>query len=289
MNTPLVSVICLCHNQRAFVEAAIKSALTQTYRNVELIVVDDASTDGSKEEIQKILSGESIQFINIEKNVGNCAAFNLGYRKSKGTYLIDLAADDVLLPKRIEEGVNDFINAPSGAGVHFSDAFIINEKGAVINTHYPRNADGKLKAEIPKGDIYRNLIRKYFICPPTMMFKRSVLDELNGYDESLVYEDFDFWIRSSRRFEYLFNPAPLVKRRIVKNSDSHVQFSLRTKHAFSTYKICRKIYELNANKEEDKALIRRCRYEIKQCAKTINLSLIPKYLNLMRLASGRTF
>ncbi|MEQ8471926.1 MAG: glycosyltransferase [Marinoscillum sp.] len=289
MKTPLVSVICLCHNQKNFVEAAIRSVFAQTYQNIELIVVDDASTDGSKEEIKKILKDEPVQFIDIEKNIGNCAAFNQGYRASKGAYIIDLAADDLLLPKRIEEGVNDFSNAKNQAGIHFSDAFVINEKGDILSTHYPRNPEGKLKAEIPQGDIYINLIRKYFICPPTMMFKREVLNALNGYDESLLYEDFDFWIRSSRQFEYIFNGAPLVKRRIVKHSDSHVQFSIRTKHAFSTFKICQKIFELNQSKEEDKALIRRCRYEIKQCAKTINLSLIPKYLHLMRMAGRRIF
>ncbi len=278
---PLVSIICLCYNQKAFVGPAIRSALAQTYQNLEIIVVDDGSTDGSKEEISAIIKDTSIQFIDLPKNIGNCAAFNVGYRDSQGEYLIDLAADDLLLPTRVELGINDFTNGPAQAGVHFSDAFITDESGNVLNTHYPRNQDGGMRAKIPSGNVYENLIRKYFICPPSMMTRRKVFDDLGGYDENLSYEDFDFWIRSGRTYEYLFNPAPLVKKRVVKNSLSTRQFGFRSRHLASTYQVCEKIFNLNQSVSEDKALIRRCRYEIKQCVKTFNFELILKYGKLI--------
>src|SRR6187455_35784 len=105
MNGPLVSVICLCYNQASFVREAVLSVIHQTYRDIELIIIDDASTDNSVEVISDVLkSHPSIKFIPLKKNVGNCKAFNMGYRLSRGQYLIDLAADDVLLPARIERG-----------------------------------------------------------------------------------------------------------------------------------------------------------------------------------------
>jgi len=284
---PLVSVICLCYNQKDFVAQAIRSVLAQTYQNIELIVVDDASTDGSKEVIRETLKDTNIQFIDIDENVGNCKAFNQGYRLSKGEYLIDLAADDLLLPARVELGINDFSNAPELAGVHFSDAFIINEAGEMLNTHYNRTPDGQISESVPQGNIYQELIARYFICPPTMMFKRKVLDRLHGYDETLSYEDFDFWIRSSRDFHYLFSQAPLVKKRIVKSSLSQQQTKLRNKHLQSTFHVCEKIYELNTTKDEDKALIRRCELEIRQCLKTLNFSLINSYLRLRKKTQRR--
>ena len=284
---PLVSIICLCYNQKDYVGAAIRSVFGQTYQNIELIVVDDASNDGSKEIIKKELEGSSVAFIDIQENMGHCAAFNKAFRHSKGKYLIDLAADDLLLPNRVEVGINDLINQSEKTGVHFSDAFIITETGEVTSTHYDRNQEGKIKDKIPFGDLYKTLIERYFICPPSMMFKRTVLEQLNGYDEELNYEDFDFWIRSSRSFEYVFNPAPLVKRRIVKRSDSTNQFALRSKHAFSTFRVCEKIYHLNTSSKEDRALIRRCKYEILQCSKTINFSLIPKYWRLIKKTKSR--
>lgn len=285
---PLVSIICLCHNQKDFVESAIKSVFTQTYQNIQLIVVDDGSMDGSQEVIRELLkTNTDISFISLDDTIGNCAAFNRGLALANGDFIIDLAGDDILLPKRVEEGINDFINAPSEAGVHFSDAFLINAAGEMMDTFYPRNESGQLTEEIPQGDLYRKLVSRYFICAPTMMTKREVFEKLAGYDEQLSYEDFDFWIRSSRHYHYLFNPAPLVKKRELPNSLGKVQFAIRSRHLDSTLKVCRKIYDLNTTAEEYRALIKRCRYEIKQCVKTLNLGLIAKYRKLIKQSQRR--
>lgn len=279
---PLVSVICLCYNHKKYVASAINSVLSQTYENIELIIVDDNSTDGSQNEITHIIADKKITFVALDQNIGNCAAFNKGLELCHGEYVIDLAADDMLMPMRVELGINDFLNASDKAGVHFSDAFLINEKGKPLDTHYARNADGQIIEQIPEGDIYMPLIHKYFICPPTMMMRKSILDELGGYDENLSYEDFDFWIRSSRRCEYIFNKAPLVKKRIIKGSHSTAQNSLLNTHQRSTYLVCKKIFNLNKYPEEYKFLIRRCFYEIRQCVRTLNFYLVPKYFKLIK-------
>ncbi len=286
---PLVSIICLCYNQKKFVQEAIQSVLGQSYRNIELIIVDDASTDGSQEEILDTIQGTDIHFIALEQNIGNCAAFNIGFRASTGQYLIDLAGDDILLPIRVELGIMDFAQAKPNVGVHFSDAFIVDETGEMLTTHHRRNVDGHILEHIPTGDIYLHLIKKYFICPPTMMIKRDVLESLDGYDDSLKYEDFDFWIRSARRWEYVFNKTPLVKKRVVKNSDSVNQFAIKSGHAHSTLTICTKIFQLNQSKKEDQALIWRCFYEIKLCIKTRHFGLIKAYFGLIFKILKRKF
>lgn len=282
---PLVSVVCLCYNQKEFVKSALESAITQTYPNIEIIVVDDASTDGSQDEIETFLKDHpDIKFIPLDKNLGNCAAFNMAFARTKGKYIIDLAADDLLLPVRVEMGVADLEMADKFYGVHFSDAFLIDREGKILNTHYTRNRDGELVEDIPQGDIYQELIRRYFINPPTVLMKREVLEALGGYDETLSYEDFDFWIRSSRKYKYLFNKTPLVKKRVLKKSLSSGQFTFRNKHQRSTLEVCRKILSLNQTKAENQALVSRCWYEIRQCLKTLNLQLIPGYLALIREA-----
>lgn len=284
---PLVSVICLCHNQNDYVADAIRSVQTQTYQNIELIVVDDGSTDGSKDTIQHLLKDTNVAFIDLANNLGNCAAFNKGFEKSKGAFLIDLAADDMLLPKRIEEGINDFANAPENVGVHFSDAFLCDPSGAIRSTHYKRNPDGQLSEEVPSGDLFTDLIRRYFICPPTMMMKRSVFSDLGGYDPNLSYEDFDFWVRSSRVYHYLFNPAPLVKKRTVPRSHSTSQFAFRNRHQASTYQVCKKALELCRAEHELLALRTRINYEMRQAARTFNFGLIPKYRKLKKATYRR--
>lgn len=282
---PLVSIICLCHNQKDYVQAAIRSVLSQTYSNLELIVVDDASTDGSVEVIEEVIKEHgNIRFIKLEQNLGNCRAFNRGFNVSNGKYIIDLAADDELLPARVELGVADFESNDPKYGVHFSDAFIVDQEGKPLKTHYDRDVDGKISGEIPQGDIYQDLIKRYFINPPSMMTRREVLEELGGYNEQLSYEDFDFWIRSSRDYKYLFNKTPLVRKRILKHSLSAHQSKLRNKHQETTLMVCQKILTLNRNKEEDQALISRCWYEIRQCVRTLNLGLIFGYAALIRKA-----
>ena len=276
---PLVSVICLCHNQLSYVRESIQSVLKQSYPNVELIVVDDGSSDGSKEMIGAFLKGSDITFIDIESPIGNCAAFNRGFLQSKGEYIIDLAADDVMMPERILKGINTFMK--SDAGVSFCDVQNIDQEGKVIGTHFKRNQHGKLLENIPEGDIYTDLIRRYFISPPSMMIKREVLEDLNGYDESLSYEDFDFWIRSSRNWEYAFTDEVLIKKRVVPGSLSDKQFRFKSKYQRTTLAVCQKIKELNRSKEEDSALSKRCLYEIKQCIKQGNLDLIPSFLKLL--------
>ena len=106
MNAPLVSVVCVCYNHERFVREAIESVRIQNYSNIQLIVVDDHSTDNSVDIIQKaLLDFPSAQFIAQESNQGNCRAFNRGFEKALGEFIIDLSADDVLYPERITKGV----------------------------------------------------------------------------------------------------------------------------------------------------------------------------------------
>jgi len=271
---PLVSVICLCHNQAAFVKEALDSVFDQTYSNVELIVVDDGSKDGSQRVIKESIVKRDIEFISLDKSLGNCKAFNIGFKKTRGDFIIDLAADDVLLHTRISEGIKTF--GQKEIGVEFCNVMNVDEAGDELSVHFTQDHD------VPEGDIYLNLIEKYIISPPGMMIKRAVLESLGGYDESLHYEDFDFWIRSSRNYTYGYTNKILVKKRILRNSHSKKQFKFRNKHQKSTLKVCEKILHLNKSKLEDKALKIRGQYEIRQAIKSGNIELIPDFIKLIR-------
>ena len=276
MNQPLVSVICLCHNQATYVLEALESVLKQSYPSVELIIVDDGSADGTKEAIKGFLeSNEQVEFVDIPSAIGNCAAFNQGWRKASGEFIIDLAADDILLPTRVEIGIKRLNE--SGAGVHFSDADLVNEQGKFMSRHNER-----FQSEIPEGDIYAVLVEKYLVCPSTMMIRQEVLEKLNGYDESMAFEDFDFWVRSARHFDYCYSDEVLVKKRIVKESHSARQGEFRNKHQQTILKVCQKVLEMNRTVEEGSALKKRCWHEIRQCIKKGNLGLIPDYLSIIK-------
>ena len=273
----LVTVICLCYNHAKFVKEAIESVFNQTHSNIQLIVVDDASSDNSVEVIRQLVAKHtSIDFHPLQKNQGNCKAFNHGLAHAKGDYIIDLAADDVLLPARIETGVQKLQQVGKEYGVHFSDAELISETGDHLSWH----SDRFPHKTIPQGDIYKELISRYFICPPTMMYTREAINDLTGYDESLTYEDFDFLIRSSRKFKYAYSPVPLVKKRITTHAMAKGQFKLFSKYSRSTLIVCEKILGLNKTQEEKKALTIRIFYELRLNLRLLNFGIVVKYFFL---------
>ena len=279
---PLVTVIVLCYNHAKYLREAIQSVMVQDYDPVEIIIVDDASTDGSREVTKKILSDyPEIKGILLEENLGNCRAFNRGLQLAGGKYVIDLAADDLLLPSRITVGVRELESKGEDYGVHFCDAFHCNEDAEIISSHYHRNKKGQLLESVPQGEVYADLLSRYFICAPTMMIRKSVLDELGGYNEELSFEDFDFWIRSSRKYLYAFSDDILVKKRNLPNSLSKQQYRRNSKHFESTYTVCKTAVSLNRNAVEHKGLRRRILYEAKMCAKNFKLIILIKYLSLM--------
>src|SRR5690606_20919471 len=148
-------------------------------------------------------------------------------------------------------------------GIHFCDAELINESGRFLRTHYRRDQSGRLDEEVPQGQIFKELLARYFICTPSMMIRKTVLDSLGGYDENLSYEDFDFWVRSSRSFNYVFSDEILVKKRIIKKSHSGSQKNILNTHIASTRIVCQKAFDLCQSKEEFEALLQRIKYERK--------------------------
>ncbi|WP_456460850.1 glycosyltransferase [Reichenbachiella sp.] len=260
VKNPLVSVICLCYNQARFVKEALDSVVNQTYSMIELIVVDDGSNDDSKAVIKEWREDhEEVPFVNLKDNVGNTTAFNQGLKLASGKYVIDLAADDVLLKNRVERQVEFFESLHSAVGVIYSDALYIDENGKVLHQHF---ASPRFKPY--EGEIYEKLIDTYFIPPPTMMVKKEVFDELKGYDGSLAYEDFDFWVRSSRNWRYGYQRESLIHIRKWSNSHSTGWYKKNDKQLHSTFKVCEKIRRLNQTNGECEALIRRIRFELRQ-------------------------
>ena len=204
---PLVTVVCLSFNHARFLEEALDSVLVQTHPRVEIIVVDDASTDNSAVLIKQYADrhpAREIQVLLLPENGGNCAAFNRALALSKGDFLVDFATDDVMLPTRLSEQVAAFQQLDASYGVVYTDCELISEEGQHVRYHYRRDEQGRLASFAPCGDVFAAVLGHYFISTPTMMMRRTVLETLGGYDEALAYEDFDFWVRSARKYQYFY-------------------------------------------------------------------------------------
>jgi glycosyltransferase involved in cell wall biosynthesis len=283
MEQPLVSVICLCYNHARFLRQALDSVLHQTYQNLEIIVVDDVSRDNSREIILEYARKyPQIRYLFNEKNLGNCAAFNRGYEMSKGAYLIDFATDDVLLLTRIEEQVTVFEKLGPEYGVLFTDAELIDDNGKHLGYFYDRNADGTLKEPVPQGEVFAEVVGRHFISTPTMLMRRQVFDDLKGYDATLAYEDFDFWVRSARMYKYYYLDKPLTQRRIHAAQLSQQQYKPNDRQIFSTITVCRKAQKLLRTETEKAALLIRVRHEFIQAVFTDNLPAAKGFYELLQ-------
>ena len=286
-NIPLVSIICLCYNHEQFVVESLNSVLNQNYKNIELIIADDYSTDNSTQVIQNWLQNHpDVTFISNEINLGNTKTFNKALQLAKGGYIIDLAADDILLPDCVEKQINTFLNSEQKKlGIVYGNAEVISENNTHIRYYYELSEDKKALKKPATGAIYLAMLsQSSMICSVSSMVKREVLDELNGYDENLAYEDLDLWIRASRTYNFEFIDAVLIQKRELENSlGNHFfkKFNSRTKKInYSSYMVIKKAISLNKTKEENKALLKRLHYEMIKAYKTYDFLLFFKYIPL---------
>lgn len=262
---PWVTVICTCYNHEAYIAEALQSVVRQDYPNVDLFVIDNGSTDRSADRIARFVRAHpAVRFMRNATNVGLNRAFNQGLRLTSGRYVIDLSADDVLLPHRISRQVEQFETLSSAYAVVFSNAGFIDERGYQTGYHYVVDAAGRARQSVPSGDVFLNVLAGYFISTPTMMMRRDVLLELGGYDESLAYEDFDFWVRSARHYRYAYLDEVLTLKRRLPDSLS-AQVSRRDNQLLeSSLVVCRKALARCSKPSEYSALAGRARQFIRK-------------------------
>jgi glycosyltransferase involved in cell wall biosynthesis len=184
--SPLVSIIIPCYNNQSFIENAIASAINQTYNNIEIIVIDDGSTDGSLEIIKGF--GDKIYW-ETGKNRGAPLARNRGLELAKGEYIKFLDADDVLLPDCLEKQVTQASKLlPDSKAIVYGDAIWVDQYNQPIPSYplRPRQADEDNIAHILANSPLTS-------CP---LHKREYLLAIGGFDPSLPRgQEYDLHLR----------------------------------------------------------------------------------------------
>ena len=286
--TELVTVICSCYNHEKFVIESIESVLNQCHKNIQLIIIDDFSSDNSISVIENyILSYPEILFIKNKKNLGITTSFNNAVKFAKGNYIIDLSTDDVLLPNCVSAQLDTFYKSKfNNLAIVYGNAEIISEKGNHIYYNFEVDSNLKTIKKRNSGNLYADVIStETTICSVSAMLKKSFFDELNGYDDRLSYEDLDYWIRVSRFYSIEFIDTVLMRKRKVQNSLHSNFIKPNNKHGFSTNLILKKAFSLNKNKKEHRILLKRINLEIKIALKTKNYFLALMNI-LLRIQVG---
>ena len=262
---PLVTIVALCHNHAPFLREALDSILAQTYPVLEVWLVDDASTDGSPVILREYAARHPSWHLRLlPENVGNCRAFNLAFAASRGEFVIDFATDDVLLPARVAQQLAAFQTAEPSVGVVHSDAELIDEDGQLLGRHQQQLRGGPPPVS---GWVFAEVLRRYFISTPTMMMRRTCLDSLGGYDETLAYEDFDFWVRASRDWQFCCLDAVTTRKRKHPRSMSARAYRRHDPYLASTIRVCEKALALVRTPAERAALAVRLRSELRQAVR----------------------
>src|SRR2546423_132834 len=228
IDRPLVSVLVVCYNHARYVEECLDSVLNQTYENIELIIIDDSSQDDSASVIQRwlVTNNFTATFFRHHQNTGICKTFNAALQRANGVYICVLAADDVYLPHKIEDQVRILENLPTKVGVVYSDAWQMDANGNPLAEKFIE-AHRRFQV-MPEGNLFSVLLEGNFIPALATTIRRECFETVGPYDEELVYEDFDMWLRIARHYDFAFSPTISAKYRLVPGSITRVLLLKRT-------------------------------------------------------------
>ena len=205
---PIVSVIIPCYNGEAFLQETIESALAQTYPAVEIIVVDDGSTDRSGAIAQAL----PVRYIQ-QPNSGLTPSRNRGVRESRGSFIVFLDADDRLKPDAIEIGMKVLLQHPECA-MTVGDHLLISSSGSFL---------APSRKACLAASHYEALLQSNFIeMISSVIFRKSVLQAVGGFDTQLrVAEDYELYLRIAREYTLCCHPAVVAEYRLHKTNASH--------------------------------------------------------------------
>lgn len=204
----------VAYNHERFVEQCLDSVAGQTFDDFETIIMDDCSTDRTVDRIEAWLDKTpfSARLLVNDSNRGLCATCNRAIRHSRGEFISIVSADDYYEPDKLERQYSFAEQLDASVAAVFSNMRLVDEVGRESGLSFH---SGSPPAE---GRIFERLIAGNFLPTATVMVRRAALQEVGHYDESLLYEDYDMWLRLADRYEFRFLSGVVVNCRIVESS-----------------------------------------------------------------------
>ena len=215
---PLVSVIVPAYNAKTYIAHTLNSVISQTYKNIEVIVVDDGSCDGTAQIVETIAQRDARITLLHQSNSGVAAARNLAIQKSRGEYIAPIDADDIWYPQKIEKQVHCMLHADPSIGLVYAWSVHIDERGLLT---------GGFNASDIEGDVFPVLIVSNFIGNSSApLIRRVCFDQVGGYSPRLFKlnaqgcEDRDLYLRIAESYKFRVVKEFLVGYRKVNSSMS---------------------------------------------------------------------
>jgi glycosyltransferase involved in cell wall biosynthesis len=258
--TPSVSVVIATYNYGRFLRSALESALNQTHRDLEVIVVDDGSTDDTPTVMEPFLAEPRVRYHRTE-HLGQPGAKNAGIRLCRASLIAFLDADDLWLPTKIEKQLALFASNPK-LGVAYTQRSLMDEFGHPLEYRQPA---------CHRGQVLSEMYLTNFVCFSSVMVRREVFDTVGLFDERLKLAiDYDLWLRTAKEFEFDYVLEPLVTYRV-----GHANLSRRFGERLRTVRRIRKRFlnDHGGRKLLLPALLRRAHAEV--CCQT-SLAYLPR-------------
>jgi len=269
----LVSIIIPAYNVEGFIKNAINSALNQTYSNIEIVVIDDGSTDKTKEVLNSYITSRKIKYI-YQANQGLAGARNSGICESHGKYIALLDADDEFLPEKIEKQISA-LEANPDYGICYCDIIHFFEGNPRRFYHH--------RYTYQSGNLFEPLLEKQFINPLSVVIKKDILDKWGVFDPELRHtEDWELWLRLAHRgvkFYYLDEPLALYQVRTSGNLSIPLNEPKMKKNSLKIFIDLEKSLS-----EEEKS-----RYHFKEIIKNLKLKTSLAYLLIGDKKSALTY
>ena len=240
----LVSVTINAYNSEKYIAETLTSVINQSYKNLQIIVVDDASTDATAE-IVKGFDDPRIELYTLQKNGHISNANNECYRKVRGEYMVHIDSDDIMLPDLIEKSVS-FLEEHQEYGAVFCRPVAIDENSNDVANEYIDNVfkvNAKTQADFVRlfFDSLNHLLH------PGVTMRKSVMDDIGFHDMSLCYlHDFDYWTRLVLKYQiYVFDEI-LIRYR-VNTTEGHNSYLNDAKMTAHNTEFMRIIYRMIEN------------------------------------------
>lgn len=199
---PLISVIMPVYNCEKYIRQAVASILNQTFKDFELIIIDDGSTDKTAQSIYMADMDPRIELIR-HLHAGIIYQLNFALRRARGKYIARHDGDDYSHPLRFEKQVKALED--QRGDIIATDMLLVNEDDIPY-----------LFMTYPRFPGYEDLMEKCCVPHPTVMFRREVYEKIGGYDEEFdqnCCEDYDFWLRAAKHFSFYTIPQVLYTKR----------------------------------------------------------------------------
>ena len=248
----LVSIIIPTFNRRNLVMKAIDSALLQTYKHIEIIVIDDGSQDGSLAYLKANYSFDERVNILSQKHQGVSAARNYGITQSKGDWIAFLDSDDLWSEDKIRKQI-DYLNHHLGYKICYNDEIWIRNS---VRVNPP------LKCRKVGGKIFKESVDLCLIAASAVMIHKSIFDELGNFDESMpACEDYDLWLRITAKYPILFLDELLTTR--FGGHDDQLSAKYLAMDRFRVYALAKILHDSSCTKEQKDLVLPALRAKVK--------------------------